>query len=85
MSDIHVDQQYAAGSSADCGEPLCCRSSHSSSNATVVGAGYWGDYGNCDIPMRTLTNLLNHLSKNEEVCVHVVSVGVVSVSDETRN
>lgn len=29
-------------------------------------AGYWGDYGPCDIPLWTVENMFDHLAKNEK-------------------
>ncbi|XP_056449658.1 sphingomyelin phosphodiesterase isoform X2 [Gadus chalcogrammus] len=63
LTDIHWDQEYSAGSSADCKEPLCCRNE---SNAPVWHhreAGYWGTYSKCDLPLRTVKNLLEDVAR----------------------
>ncbi|CAG2184291.1 unnamed protein product, partial [Oppiella nova] len=53
LSDTHIDPMYAEGGDAVCGEPLCCR--NASSEISVQNrAGFWGDYRDCDIPLRTL-------------------------------
>ena len=67
LSDIHLDENYAVGSNTNCGEPLCCRASHGSPSTPSAGAGYWGDYRDCDIPPRTFDSLLNHLRTGEKV------------------
>lgn len=66
LSDIHLDENYAVGSNTDCGEPLCCRGSNGLPSTAADGAGYWGDYRNCDIPPRMFDSLLSHL-KSEKV------------------
>ncbi|KAL1505487.1 hypothetical protein ABEB36_005046 [Hypothenemus hampei] len=66
ISDVHIDPSYTSGSNAACSEPLCCESGvpDSSDNA----AGYWGDYGNCDMPWYTMENMLETInSKNENL------------------
>jgi len=63
ITDIHIDPYYEPGSLNDCNEPLCCRST---SGPVPLGekrrqAGRWGDYGNCDTPIRTLRSALNRI------------------------
>ncbi len=29
-------------------------------------AGYWGDYRNCDVPLWTVENMFEHISKTEQ-------------------
>jgi sphingomyelin phosphodiesterase len=78
LSDLHVDFEYQPGSIANCGQPLCCRNSSTlkankigtrmhSSQTNEPPAGYWGDYRNCDIPIWTLENMFEYISKNEQV------------------
>jgi len=33
-------------------------------------AGYWGDYRNCDVPLWTVENMFDHISKNEDVILN---------------
>lgn len=33
-------------------------------------AGHWGDYRNCDIPLWTLENMFEHITKNEKVQIY---------------
>uniref|UniRef100_A0A3Q4AJ71 Sphingomyelin phosphodiesterase n=1 Tax=Mola mola TaxID=94237 RepID=A0A3Q4AJ71_MOLML len=60
LTDIHWDQEYEAGSSADCKEPLCCRKDSGFPSWRRREAGYWGTYGKCDLPLRTVKNLLEN-------------------------
>ncbi|XP_076814916.1 sphingomyelin phosphodiesterase-like [Clavelina lepadiformis] len=63
ISDLHIDFQYKPGSPNNCKEPLCChKDSTSRDNAK---AGYWGDYGSCDVPYWTVENFFQHVSKEK--------------------
>ncbi|XP_014677717.1 PREDICTED: sphingomyelin phosphodiesterase-like [Priapulus caudatus] len=64
LTDIHFDPFYLPGSNAECNHPLCCR--EGSPKAGSEGAGKWGDYRNCDMPMWTLQKALEHISKHEK-------------------
>ena len=44
ITDIHVDPYYVPGSSAECGEPLCCRATSGPVKGPGKAAGVWGDY-----------------------------------------
>lgn len=70
ISDVHIDPYYKEGSNANCGEPLCCRESSGSPSTPSDAAGYWGDYRNCDTPLRTLENMLAHINKTHKVIHH---------------
>ncbi|XP_029029048.1 sphingomyelin phosphodiesterase [Betta splendens] len=63
LTDIHWDQEYEAGSGADCKEPLCCRNKSGSPSWKQRKAGYWGTYGKCDLPLRTVENALENVAK----------------------
>ena len=74
LSDIHIDFEYQPGALAECGQPLCCRNSSTLKNNDPFDksdesklAGYWGDYRNCDVPVWTVENMFDHISKNENV------------------
>ncbi|CAI5773755.1 sphingomyelin phosphodiesterase [Podarcis lilfordi] len=43
----------------DCKDALCCRGG---SPSRGPGAGFWGTYGRCDLPLHTLESLLQHLA-----------------------
>ena len=67
LSDIHIDLEYTEGLNADCEDPLCCRPPNSppKSGRTVRPAGHWGDY-KCDLPLRTVDNLFEHLALHKD-------------------
>ncbi|KAI1903453.1 hypothetical protein AGOR_G00027350 [Albula goreensis] len=63
LTDVHWDKDYAEGSSADCKEPLCCRNASDHSTWHHRAAGYWGTYSKCDLPLRTVENMLENVAK----------------------
>ncbi|KPP70268.1 sphingomyelin phosphodiesterase-like [Scleropages formosus] len=65
LTDVHWDQAYAEGSPADCKDPLCCRKdSYNVVSSHRRTAGHWGTYGKCDLPLRTMENLLENAAQN---------------------
>uniref|UniRef100_A0A9J8A1K8 Sphingomyelin phosphodiesterase n=1 Tax=Cyprinus carpio carpio TaxID=630221 RepID=A0A9J8A1K8_CYPCA len=64
LTDIHWDAQYAEGSLVGCEMPLCCRNESGRASWKHTGAGYWGTYGYCDLPLRTVENLLQNVAKS---------------------
>lgn len=62
LTDIHWDKDYLPGSSPDCKDPLCCRKGSGFPHKGHRGAGHWGEYSKCDLPLHTIENLLQHLS-----------------------
>ncbi|XP_059401558.1 sphingomyelin phosphodiesterase-like [Carassius carassius] len=64
LTDIHWDAQYAEGSLVDCKMPLCCRNESGRASWKHTGAGYWGTYGDCDLPLRTVENLLQNIARS---------------------
>lgn len=63
ITDIHIDPYYEPGSEAQCGEPLCCRSTNGIAKSKDRAAGIWGDYRNCDTPVQTLRHVLKHINE----------------------
>lgn len=63
LTDIHWDQEYEPGSSPDCKHPLCCRKDSGTPSWRRREAGYWGTYSKCDLPLRTVENLLENVAK----------------------
>lgn len=66
ISDVHIDPFYKENSSANCGEPLCCRATSGKPSHPEDAAGYWGDYRYCDVPLRTLEDMLSHINKTHQ-------------------
>ncbi|XP_064596702.1 sphingomyelin phosphodiesterase-like [Liolophura sinensis] len=62
ITDIHLDLEYGEGLNTNCGEPICCRTGNGPPKPGDTGAGRWGDYRSCDLPLRTLENMLQYLS-----------------------
>ncbi|XP_015791561.1 sphingomyelin phosphodiesterase [Tetranychus urticae] len=91
ISDTHVDLQYLAGGEVNCGEPLCCRKPVSSFRGHKKDhkmAGYWGEYDNCDIPLRTLQAMLKDIKQNHVDIDYVIWTGDIPPHDvwnQTRN
>ena len=72
LADIHIDFEYQPGAIAECAQPLCCRNISTLRNDVIefeesIYAGFWGDYRSCDIPLWTVENMFEHISKNEDV------------------
>ncbi|CAM4785122.1 unnamed protein product [Rotaria magnacalcarata] len=65
LSDIHVDFGYKPGSIVDCSAPLCCRGGQPASGNR--SAGFWGDYGHCDLPQWTAKAILKHIADIEKI------------------
>ncbi|XP_051882422.1 sphingomyelin phosphodiesterase isoform X2 [Pristis pectinata] len=61
LTDIHWDKDYTPGSNPDCRDPLCCRPGSGVPPPHRRGAGKWGEYSKCDLPLCTIENLLQHL------------------------
>ena len=67
MADVHWDPEYLEGTNAVCGEPLCCRANSPNDTLTGNEAGYWGNYGVCDLPWRTVEKAVAHMSQQHPV------------------
>ncbi|XP_078078761.1 sphingomyelin phosphodiesterase isoform X2 [Mustelus asterias] len=61
LTDIHWDKDYVPGNNPDCRDPLCCRKGSGLPPKHRKGAGKWGEYSKCDLPLNTIENLLQHL------------------------
>lgn len=61
ITDIHHDPLYLPGSLAECEEPLCCQRYTDKVTNSSKGAGYWGDYRDCDLPWHTVDQSLRHM------------------------
>ncbi|XP_077541220.1 sphingomyelin phosphodiesterase-like [Haemaphysalis longicornis] len=67
LSDTHYDPEYAEGSLAACDEPLCCRLDSGEVKNDTDRAGRWGDLRFCDLPFRTLDNMLEHIGREHNL------------------
>ncbi|UYV61789.1 SMPD1 [Cordylochernes scorpioides] len=67
LSDTHFDPYYKEGNDADCGEPLCCRIQDGPAPTPERAAGKWGDYRDCDTPLRTLEHMLQNIARNHKI------------------
>lgn len=80
LSDTHIDLHYAVGGDAKCEEPLCCRKS-SKSIPLSRQSGFWGDYRNCDVPLRTLQAMLKEIKKNHKDIDYIIWTGDIPPHD----
>ncbi|XP_054158127.1 sphingomyelin phosphodiesterase-like [Oppia nitens] len=81
VTDLHIDPYYTPGSNADCGEPLCCRSSNGVAINADKAAGVWGDYRNCDLPISTLRHALKHISEVHSNALYWMWTGDIAPHD----
>ncbi|KAF7637738.1 Sphingomyelin phosphodiesterase [Meloidogyne graminicola] len=58
---------YLEGSEAECGKPVCCIKKPRKGMPIKKKSGYWGTTAKCDIPLRTVENLLGHINKTHKV------------------
>lgn len=66
LADVHTDIEYQVGGNANCGVPECCRADSETGTAASAAdmAGYWGTLAKCDIPYRTVDQLIKFLKAN---------------------
>lgn len=84
ISDIHIDLEYQEHANAVCGEPLCCRnSSPCSRNRTKPTnlAGYWGDYRDCDVPLRLVEETFKTIRQNHPDIDYIIWTGDIPPHD----
>uniref|UniRef100_A0A7E4V9S7 Sphingomyelin phosphodiesterase n=1 Tax=Panagrellus redivivus TaxID=6233 RepID=A0A7E4V9S7_PANRE len=89
LSDLHFDLDYAPGSEADCGQPICCQNKQlklkGARNRSIQKpkkpAGYWGTNGPCDIPYWTIENMLANINKTEKLDYIILSGDYMSHKD----
>ncbi|CAD8048987.1 unnamed protein product [Paramecium primaurelia] len=58
FADLHIDVEYSVGANAFCGAPFCCREENGKPKDPSKGAQYWGTYADCDLPFRTIQDLI---------------------------
>ena len=82
LTDIHIDPYYEPGSLNECNEPLCCRATSGPVSVDKRRqAGRWGDYGNCDVPVRTLRNALERIREKHSNAEYWLWTGDISPHD----
>jgi sphingomyelin phosphodiesterase len=79
LADLHIDTEYKPGSNANCGRPLCCRDG--TPKTGEIGAGFWGDYRTCDLPLWTAENMLKYIIQNEEQLDLIYFTGDIAPHD----
>ena len=63
LTDLHFDPYFVPGARTDCGEPVCCRSTHGPALSLATMAGLWGEYTDCDTPFFTIENALQRMGQ----------------------
>ena len=79
LADLHIDLDYRVGSNGDCGRPLCCRDG--TAKIGENGAGFWGDYRNCDLPVWTSEKIFEHLIETEQNLDWIYFTGDIAPHD----
>ncbi|KAK6619760.1 hypothetical protein RUM43_012525 [Polyplax serrata] len=80
ISDTHFDPHYQKDTWAECSLPLCCRNVTGEPDANATVAGPWGGW-KCDIPEKTLDNLLEHINKQHPDIDYVIWTGDIPPHD----
>ena len=62
MSDLHLDYEYTAGNSINCGHPICCRNDSGLPADPSDAAGKWGAYA-CDTPPIRFENMMEYIKE----------------------
>nr|CAD7195607.1 unnamed protein product [Timema douglasi] len=75
LTDLHHDPKYTSGGNAVCGEPTCCRSTQGAPADISKAAGYWGDYRDCDLPLKTIKDTFRHIKQKHKKIDYVYFTG----------
>nr|CAD7441276.1 unnamed protein product [Timema bartmani] len=75
VSDLHYDPTYTLGNNAVCDAPTCCKEDQGRPTSPSDGAGYWGDYRNCDSPLQLVNNTLQHIKQHHQKIDYVYFTG----------
>nr|CAD7259209.1 unnamed protein product [Timema shepardi] len=75
LTDLHHDPKYTSGGNAVCGEPTCCRSTQGAPADVSKAAGYWGDYRDCDLPLKTIKDTFRHIKQKHKKIDYVYFTG----------
>ncbi|VDK89165.1 unnamed protein product [Litomosoides sigmodontis] len=64
ITDLHLDPKYTPGSEANCSSELCCHAESKSTGPIITQpSGYWGTPAACDMPYRTVENMLQNIQE----------------------
>lgn len=69
LTDIHLDLDYLPSGNSDCAHELCCRIGDGPAPSPELEAGFYGDYNGCDLPIHSLENALQQMSRTHPVSV----------------
>ncbi|KAF4518614.1 hypothetical protein B566_EDAN009863 [Ephemera danica] len=75
FTDVHVDPNYVPGYNAVCDEPMCCRLDQGRPVNPEDGAGYWGDYRDCDEPYHAFEDQLQEAANRHQDIAYVIFTG----------
>jgi sphingomyelin phosphodiesterase len=65
LTDMHYDNEYAVGSEAECGMPLCCHNFSTNASTPIKDpAGKWGNF-KCDAPLVLVEGVLQEMATVE--------------------
>jgi len=70
LSDVHLDLLYDPEAEAECGMPMCCRSSDGVAER-IIG-GKFGSY-RCDLPLEVFEDMLTHIRDNVKPDIVVIT------------
>ncbi|XP_053681968.1 sphingomyelin phosphodiesterase-like [Sabethes cyaneus] len=75
ITDLHYDSKYEAGYNAVCNRPACCRNDQGIPNNPQEGAGFWGDYRDCDSPWVSVEDTIDHIVENHPDAAYIYHTG----------
>jgi sphingomyelin phosphodiesterase len=62
VTDIHVNYDYTAGVSNNCGKPSCCKPDSGPPISIEESSGKWGDK-RCDASPQVVDNMMDYISE----------------------
>ncbi|KAM3134374.1 hypothetical protein pb186bvf_013487 [Paramecium bursaria] len=64
LADLHIDVEYKVGAQAFCKDPFCCREENGLTDDVTQQAQYWGTHAQCDLPVRTIENMVEFIASD---------------------
>lgn len=80
ITDAHIELNYQPGSNAECKDPTCCRKALGTPDDPAKGAGYWGDYRDCDSPEHAFRDLVQQAARSHPVRQTYLSPECLTIS-----